>query len=151
MSELPDSVAISRFWAKVDKSGECWLWRGHTSVGGYGDFAVWKNRHYGAHRLAYELLVGPIPDGLHIDHLCRVRNCVNPAHLEPVTCKENLLRGQTFQAANARKTHCIHGHPFDDSNTYWRPAGGRGCRTCRSAWDRMHRRGSKEGGTSHEA
>ena len=83
-------------------------------------------------RVAYEMVVGPIPDGLQIDHLCRVRNCVNPDHLEPVTPRENTMRGYSIQAQNARKTHCIHGHPFE-GNTYARPDGNRECAVCKKA------------------
>ncbi len=87
-----------------------------------------------AHRFAYELTVGPIPKGLTIDHVrergCILELCCNPAHLEPVTLQENLLRGGTFQAANAAKTHCPRGHPYAGGNLYVRPDGSRRCRTC---------------------
>lgn len=86
-----------RFWAKVDRSGDCWRWTGALARGGYG-FAVVGSRddpqrYRNAHRFAYELSVGPIPEGLELDHLCRNRRCVNPAHLEPVTHSENMRRG----------------------------------------------------------
>ena len=102
-----------RFWEKVDKTGPngCWLWTGACSRRGYGailaDFP--DRRMLCAHRAAYEMLVGPIPDGLQLDHLCRNRPCVNPAHLEPVTGRENVLRGTGFAAENAAKTHCVRG------------------------------------------
>src|SRR6266576_3456485 len=99
-----------RFWAKVDRRGseECWPWQANRGRG-YGN--VWiAGRMYRAHRVAYELLIGPIPEGLTLDHLCRNRGCVNPAHLEPVTSRENTLRGEGISANNARKTHCKHGH-----------------------------------------
>lgn len=89
--------AEERFWAKVDRrdGGDCWPWLGTTTSTGYGLFGVPReDRTVGAHRYAYELVVGPIPTGLELDHLCRVRNCVNPAHLEPVTHAENLRRGR---------------------------------------------------------
>lgn len=122
-------TTFARFIAKVDKSDACWLWRAATRGGGYGAF--WLNgRHVPAHRFAYEALIGPVPDGLHLDHLCRNRSCVNPDHLEPVTCQENLLRSPvTFQGTNARKTHCDHGHEFTPENTY-EYRGGRKCRAC---------------------
>jgi hypothetical protein len=116
-----------RFWAKVEKTETCWLWRAALRGGGYG---TWNNN--GAHRVAYELLVGPIPEGLHLDHLCRVRNCVNPAHLEPVTVGENLRRGVGASAKNAVKTHCPNGHAYSEENTYWY-RGARQCLACRTA------------------
>ncbi|MEV4271931.1 HNH endonuclease signature motif containing protein [Micromonospora aurantiaca (nom. illeg.)] len=85
-----------------------------------------------AHRIAYEMKRGPVPDGLELDHLCRNRRCVRPAHLEPVTRRTNLLRGETIPARLAERTHCRHGHEFTPENTYqWR--GSRFCRTCRAA------------------
>lgn len=84
----------------------------------------------GAHRYAYEHFIGPIPEGLQVDHLCRVRNCVNPDHLEAVTCRENVLRGDGVAAANARATHCPQGHAYDEANTYTWTNGGRHCRAC---------------------
>lgn len=117
----------ARFWAKVRRSDGCWEWQGSLSSKGYGVF--WDADHKNnllAHRVAYELVTGPIPDGLQLDHLCRNRRCVNPAHLEPVTGKENLLRGDTHAANNASKEVCKNGHPFD----VVRPDGSRGCRTC---------------------
>jgi len=122
-----------RFWAKVDKSGDCWLWTAMKSSSGYGKFDV-GGRIVGAHRFAYELLLGPIPDALELDHLCRVRNCVNPKHLEPVTHSVNTLRGMSSAAINARKTECKHGHAFTSENIIWRSSGSRECRTCKLAW-----------------
>lgn len=103
----------ARFWSKVvvDATG-CWLWAANTSMG-YGQI-IHDGRQVGAHRVAYEVLVGPIPEGLHIDHLCRVRHCVNPGHLEPVTQKENNRRALLHVAA---KTHCKRGHEFTPENT----------------------------------
>ena len=119
-----------RFWAKVQvgQTSECWLWSGPCTPQGYGRYWAGKNKVY-PHRLAYELLVGPIPEGLTIDHLCRNPRCVNPAHLEPVTPRENTLRGYGLAALHAAKTHCLRGHPFDEENTrVYR--GGRHCRKC---------------------
>lgn len=128
-----------RFWPKVNKHGPipdyrpelgpCWVWTAAMATGGYGAFGVGRRKVY-AHRFAYELLVGPIPEGLEIDHLCRVRACVNPTHLEAVTHRENDIRGFGASGIHARKTHCFRGHPFDENNTYKRANGKRVCRTC---------------------
>lgn len=93
----------------------CWLWIGGTATHGYGRIMV-KGRRIGAHRYSYELHKGPIPEGLQIDHLCRTRSCVNPDHLEAVTGRTNVLRGNTVVAENARKTHCSRGHLFSGRN-----------------------------------
>ena len=98
-----------RFWRQVDRTPTCWLWIGAVNPNGYGSFS-WHGRQQGAHRVAYRMEVGEIHAGLTIDHLCRVRACVNPAHLEPVTSWENTSRGQSISAVNARKTHCSRGH-----------------------------------------
>lgn len=122
LDELPDRV---RSKIQVDEAG-CWVWTASMYNGGYGRIRFEK-KDYVAHRLVYELLVSQIPAGLQLDHLCRVRTCVNPAHLEPVTCRENLMRGETHAAANAAKTHCVHGHALEGDNLVMR----RGYRTCR--------------------
>lgn len=134
MSRATDPVG--RFWVKVQKTPGCWLWTAAVSREGYGVFGAervgGRNRFVHSHRYAYELLVGPIPDGLHLDHLCRVPRCVNPAHLEPVTPRENTLRGIGPSAKNAVKTHCKHGHPFTPENTRIdHRTGNRSCWTCR--------------------
>jgi hypothetical protein len=106
----------------------CWLWTAQHDRAGYAQFYLTSlRRSVGAHRFAYELLVGPIPDGLVIDHLCRNPGCVNPGHLEPVTNAENIRRG----LAGRLKTHCPKGHPLDGSNVYLRRNGTRYCRRCR--------------------
>jgi hypothetical protein len=120
------TTVTERIMQRTDRSGDCWLWTGFLDRYGYGQISV-QNRREKAHRAAYEAFVGPIPDGLVIDHTCRVRRCVNPAHLEPVTHAENVRRGI---APNARKTQCPKGHVYDDANTY-RAAGRRDCRACR--------------------
>lgn len=130
-----------RFWSRVDFDGPvpeyaphlgpCWLWRGSLSHG-YGSISV--NGHgVRVHRLSYELLVGPIPEHLVLDHLCRVTNCVNVRHLEPVTDKVNILRGISFAVTNARASHCPQGHPYDDENTISLNGHWRDCRRCQNA------------------
>lgn len=102
----PRLTPLERFWAKVEKTEPgCWLWRGYRTPNGYAQFKA-DGKTTRVHRWAYKQLVGPIPDGLGLDHLCRVRHCVNPAHLEPVTNKENTARGINFIAVNIRKTNC---------------------------------------------
>jgi hypothetical protein len=139
-----------RFWAKVNKDGSqpsalrhrgvCWPWSGGVNSQGYGVFHPVHGVSVLAHRHAYELLVGVIAEGLNIDHLCRERTCVNPSHLEPVTQRENLLRGLTVTASNARKSECPQGHPYTPENTYRSPSkpNGRRCRAC--AREREQRR-----------
>lgn len=107
----------------------CFLWTGSVNGSGYGQF--WLGKRRDAHRVAYELYKGPVPDGLELDHLCRVRCCVNPDHLEPVTKKTNCLRGTSFAAQNAKKTHCPRGHAYDARNTTY-SGGSRFCRACMS-------------------
>jgi hypothetical protein len=106
----------------------CWLWTGALGPGGYG-ISWWPKQNSRAHRAMYESLRGPVPPGLVLDHLCRLRCCVNPWHMEPVTIGENVLRGVGRAAMQARQTACHLGHPFDEQNTYlWN--GKRQCRTC---------------------
>lgn len=121
---------IERFLDKVRKvESGCWEWTGSRSVG-YGRLHI-AGKSELAHRFAYEHYIGPIPEGLVIDHLCRVRHCVNPAHMEVVTQTENKLRGTGSPAVNAKKTHCKRGHPLTPENTYVHPRKGyRVCRQC---------------------
>lgn len=129
-----------RFEDKVmpEPNSGCWLWAGYVSRYGYGLLHQTPKKYFLAHRLAYEFFVGPIPEGLQIDHKCRVRSCVNPAHLEAVTLQENIRRGETGIHQRTR-THCPHGHPYDEANTYRRPSNGtRICRQCyrNKYWER---------------
>jgi HNH endonuclease len=131
-----------RFWARVQKTETCWLWIGADNGSGYGRFYPAPRQSVAAHRFAYELLVGPIPEGLQLDHLCRNPPCVNPAHLEPVTNRENSLRGISPLADNARKTHCPRGHSLLDPENVYRWPGyfhRRYCRTCNQLRVQEHR------------
>ncbi len=118
----------------------CWDWTGGRTWNDYGRFS-YKTKSHRAHRAMYEILVGPIPEGMTLDHLCRNRGCVNPEHLEPVTLGENVLRGVGLTAQNARKTHCVNGHLFDEANTYWGRLG-RACRACQHEATRKRRASS---------
>jgi len=130
-----------RFWAKVVPESEagCWLWDASRNSKGYGRFGVGNVTRY-AHRLAYELIVGPIPCGLEIDHLCRTPGCVNPAHLEAVTHRENVLRGTGASAANAKKVRCVNGHAFAGDNVRINTDGERVCVACKRAKDARYAR-----------
>jgi HNH endonuclease len=140
LEELAETAVGARFAAStvVSQSG-CWLWTAHCSRDGYG--RLWDGeRRVSPHRWIYSELVGPIPPGLEMDHLCRTRNCVNPEHLEPVTHRENILRGVSPPALHARKTHCPQGHEYTAENTLVSsPRGVRVCRTCKRASDRRYK------------
>jgi hypothetical protein len=121
---------MNYFWRKVKKTKECWLWTGAISKGGYG-LATFRGRQSTAHRIAYQIANDIILDNprMHVDHLCRNRPCVNPAHLELVTARENYLRGYGWSGKNARKTHCPQGHGYTSENTI-NEGNGRKCRIC---------------------
>ncbi len=134
-----------RFWSRVEKGSDCWLWSGVITPQGYGNW-TWRDdgnlRTDSAHHFAFILSGRKIPDGYHLDHLCRNRRCCNPDHLEPVTPRENTLRGIGPSAENARKTHCKRGHEFTVSNTYLKKGKYgvlRVCRECAAASARKRR------------
>lgn len=143
MIELSDLLARTDpgspealFWRRVSVTEHgCWEWQGYVNHRGYG-VVHYDRKRRAAHRTGYLLAVGPIPDGLVIDHLCRNTRCVNPNHLEPVTNVENVMRGMSPAAQAARATVCKNGHPFDDKNTHIAPGSGkRRCREChRARW-----------------
>lgn len=145
-----------RFWSKVDKRGpdECWPWKGTLEKTGYGQLFTNGANGYPriakAHRVGYELLVGPVPEGLDLDHTCHDpsecnlgddcphRRCCNPAHLEPVTERVNCLRSGSSAAEYAKRTHCANGHPLSGDNLILRANGARRCRTCKNARERAY-------------
>jgi hypothetical protein len=127
---------LSRFQSRVDPepNSGCWIWVGGRTKKGYGRIQVdWKRKE--AHVVSYKHFVGAIPPGLQLDHLCRLPCCVNPGHLEAVTCRVNLLRGATVAATNAAKTTCPHGHPYSHTDV----SGGRRCRPCELRAERAYR------------
>ena len=126
---MKSTSLIERMKERIVLDGECWVWTGPPTPLGYRQISLQRRLVY-THRAVYELLVGPIPEGLTLDHLCRNPPCVNPAHLEPVTNAENIRRGISPPGINSRRLVCKSGHPFDDANTYIRPDGYRECRKC---------------------
>lgn len=134
MTALEDRLNASRH---ITPAG-CWEWTRSRKPNGYGEIGI-AGRARLVHRVAYTELVGPIPDGLDLDHLCRNRACFNPAHLEPVTRSENLRRGvgpAITRARHAAVTTCPQGHPYDDRNTGYKVDGARRCRACARAYAR---------------
>lgn len=142
----------ARFWTKVVKTESCWLWTGAPNGSGYGQFCAGR-KTLTAHRVAWAIANSGsvIPEGLVLDHLCRNKLCVNPAHLEVVTERVNIVeRGTGPTAKHAAQTHCKYGHPFTPENTRINRRGSRDCRTCvrarlREAWARGARKRGRNG------
>ncbi len=132
---LPERIADK---IVPEPNSGCWLWTGTFAGKEYGQ-TFWNGKSAYAHRTVYEILKGPIPEGLCIDHLCRVPSCVNPDRLEPVTMKENLRRGEHPGNGNKEKTHCPKGHLYSGENLYVRRKGWRQCRTCRTQQGILYR------------
>lgn len=161
-----DERTVKRFERKLHvQDNGCWHLATRVRKDGYADITV-AGRHQLGHRVSYEHYVGPIPMGLQLDHLCHTtdkeclggvgcphRRCVNPSHLEPVTQRENGLRGRGVAAVNAAKDSCVAGHEFSPQNTYLDPNGGRSCRTCRAhqsrKWVEVHNPGVRHGTETH--
>lgn len=143
LERVKAATGPDRFWNKVDRSGgpdSCWLWLGSLMSRGYGQFSVGPRggaKNWRTHRLAYELSVGPIPDGMALDHLCRNRRCCNPRHLEPVTTAENNKR------AGAAMLVCARGHAMSPDNVLKGRNGTRECRACRLDRKRRYRHAAK--------
>jgi hypothetical protein len=146
---IPGLTTAERFWQYVEKGPDCWRWTGgisHTYGNFYVNIGPNRYRQVPAHRFAYELMVGSIPDGLTLDHMCHTpecrkpaeecphRRCVNPAHLKPKTLPDNIKR-----TGNGAKTHCKRGHEFTAANTYVMANGGRSCRQCQVLHDANRR------------
>lgn len=131
-----EEALVERFLEKVspEPNSGCWLWTGAVKARGYGAFWAW-GRSREAHRVSYELFVGPIPMGLQMDHLCRNSSCTNPSHLEPVTLQENVRRsiaaGGHVSVRRKKQRHCKRGHEFTPENTCRHHDGGRICRACK--------------------
>ncbi len=139
-------VHLRVFRRCIVEANGCLTWTGALVRGGYGTTqAIYdgRRRNISTHRAVYIAVVGPVPEGLQLDHLCRNRACCNPAHLEPVTAWENTMRSTSFAAVNAAKTHCVNGHPFEGDNLRYGPHGKSGvkryCRACVRARDAARR------------
>lgn len=134
---------LARLMRRSRVAGSCIIWTGPKTEDGYGYFSK-DSRNQKTHKVAYEAQNGLIPKDLVIDHLCRNRACLNPAHMEPVTNRENILRGVSFSAKNARKRACKNGHIFSGRNLRFRPDGSRRCGSCNRIQQIKYRKRSEE-------
>lgn len=138
---MSDDLLPQRVTSKINHStgSDCWEWAASTNACGYGR-VWWEGANRLAHRVVYELIRGPIPPGLTLDHLCRVRHCVNPAHLEPVTGSENTRRGNVPSVVAARTGLCVAGrHPLSGENVGFQSGGKRYCRACKAEHSRRRK------------
>jgi|SRR6266436_10149715 len=138
------------FWTKVDMNGpkkpwmrkRCWIWRAFLTKKGYASITFRSKKTY-AHILSYLIHIGPIGEGLEIDHKCRTTNCIRPSHLQAITHRENMLRGNTIVTMQTARTHCPKNHPLSGENLYVY-AGKRGCFICRreqsNSYNKLHRK-----------
>ncbi len=126
-----------RLWEKANKTETCWLWTAYINKFGYGVIGTYDKKTALAHRVSFELTKGPIPEGLEINHLCEVKNCINPDHLEAITRAEHILKTD-FQGGKYQKnkTHCVNGHSFQETDVYITKEGHRKCRACGRAADK---------------
>lgn len=144
-ADMPNALTLPPKVQGIDHSdpNACWLVPTRRKDGYSTAYDVFEKRQRPTHCIVYERLVGRVPNGLELDHLCRVRNCVNPSHLEPITHRENVLRGKTIAAARAAQTHCVNGHPLSGENLFRQHSGGRRCRTCNAnskrRWEKRFR------------
>lgn len=132
-----ERTALARFEAQYhpEPNSGCWLWRGYLRRG-YATF-WFQGKNVPAHRFAYEMYRGPIPEHLNLDHACNTESCVNPSHVRPMTQRENVLRGRGLSANNARKTHCPEGHALRGDNLVFTRDGARHCRICKNVRNRL--------------
>lgn len=134
LKKLPRLTLKERLLAKTDQTGDCWVWRGSRLKSGYGQIGIQRDGRTVpqlVHRVSYEIFIGPIPDGLQIDHLCRNTSCLNPSHLEAVTPSENMHRGMSPVFVIRRSGKCKYGHELTPENTYTcKSTGYRRCRKC---------------------
>lgn len=136
--KLKTKSQLDRFINRFKATDSCWLWMKTKFTSGYGRFKA-NGKDGVAHRFSYINFKGPILPGLELDHLCRNRACVNPAHLEPVTHRENEIRGNTVISANFYKTHCVNGHELKGVNVFIRSNGNRRCQRCEYDRQKIYR------------